>query len=184
MQREIDTYRRNNYRARDARLFYEWELIDKRYCNDKQASYIIRRRNGLGLPVKYEFIFTVKSIIGVKEPDETGLQHPIFGNEHKMSITIPNNYPEVNGQPEFMFTTDVWHPNIRYFGDFRGRVCLNTVDSGTQTNLITYIDRVISYLTYEDYHAKNEYPYPEDLDVAEWVLKQAEPNGWLNFDQC
>jgi hypothetical protein len=183
MIKEIEMYKDRNYVGKDARLFKEWEMIDRRYENSTQGSYIIRKRNGIGLPIVFDIVFNVKTIIGVQQPDENGLQKPIYGKEHVMRISLPNNYPSADGQPEFMFTTAIWHPNVRFFGDFKGRVCLNTGDSGVQTHLVDYIDRVISYLMYEDYHARNEYPYPEDLDVAEWVLSQAEPKGWVNFDQ-
>jgi len=183
MEREIDSYKDKNFVGKDARLFKEWEMIDKRYFNDEQSEYIIRKRNGLGLPIVYDIVFNIKSIIGVEEPDEQGLKKPIFGKGHIMRISLPNNYPGADGQPEFMFTTPVWHPNIRFFGDFKGRVCLNTSDHGAQTRLVDYIDRVTKYLTYEDYHAKNEYPYPEDLDVSEWVITQGEPNKWVYFEQ-
>lgn len=183
MPREIDNYKGMNYSGKDTRLFKEWEMIDQRYRDDKQCEYIIRRRNGAGLPIVFDIIFNIKTIIGVESADEQGLQKPIFGKEHKMRITLPNNYPAADGQPDFMFTTNVWHPNIQYYGDFKGHVCLNTHDHGVHTHLVNYIDRVIGYLTYEDYHAKNEYPYPQDLEVAEWVLNQAETQGWLPFEQ-
>ena len=183
MNKEIEAFKGTNFSGKDARLFKEWELIDKRYDFDTQGSYIIRKRNGLGLPTVFDIVFDVKSIVGVSEPDESGLKKPIFGKEHVMRITLPNNYPSSDGQPEFKFTTPVWHPNIRFYGDFKGRVCLNTGDSGVHTHLVEYIDRVIDYLTYSDYHARNEYPYPEDLDVAEWVIKQGEPQEWVKFKQ-
>jgi len=183
MEREIENYKGRHYIGKDARLFKEWEKIDKRFENDPIGSYIIRKRNGLGLPIIFDIIFNIKSIVRVAQPNESGLQEPVFGTNHIMRITLPNNYPSADGQPEFVFTTDVWHPNVRFFGDFKGRVCLNTGDSGVHTHLVHYIDRVIDYLKYEDYHARNEYPYPEDLDVAEWVLKQGEPKGWVSFDQ-
>jgi len=183
MAGEIDSYKGKNYAGKEARLFKEWEMMDRRYKDDKQCEYIIRKRNGAGLPVVLDIVFNIKTIVGVEPADEKGLQKPVFGNEHVMRITLPNNYPSADGQPDFKFITPVWHPNIRYFGDFKGRVCLNTRDHGVHTPLINYIDKVISYLTYEDYHAKNEYPYPEDLEVAEWVLTQAEPQEWLNFNQ-
>jgi len=183
MEKEIDIYRSKNFTGKDARLFREWEMLDKRIEKNPQIAYIIRKRNGNGLPIVFDIIFKVKSIVGVSKSDNSDLLTPVFGKEHTMRISLPNNYPSADGQPEFVFSSDVWHPNIRFFGDFKGRVCLNTGDSGVQTNLVDYIDRVLDYLKYEDYHAKNEYPYPEDLDVAEWVLKQGEPNGWIVFDQ-
>jgi len=183
MEREINSYKDRNFVGKDARLFKEWQLLDRRIENSSELAYIIRKRNGTGLPIVFDIIFKVKSIVAVSKEENSDLQKPVFGNEHVMRITLPNNYPSADGQPEFVFTTDVWHPNIRYYGDFKGRVCLNTGDSGVHTHLIDYIERVIDYLKYEDYHAKNEYPYPEDLDVAEWVLKQGEPNGWVVFAQ-
>ena len=74
-----------------------------------------------------------------------------------------------------------WHPNIRYFGEFAGRVCINMAD--TYTDLLWGVRRVASYLRYETYHALLESPYPEDLKVATWVMRQGEPNGWLLFEQ-
>ena len=183
MEHEIEKFKETKFSGRDARLFKEWEMIDRRYYNDSQGAYIIRKRNGAGLPIVFDIVLNVKTIIGVKENENPEMKKPLFGNEHVMRIMLPNNYPAADGQPEFKFTTDVWHPNIRYFGDFKGRVCLNTGDSGVHTHLVDYIDRVIDYLTYSDYHALNEYPYPEDLDVAEWVIKQGEPNGWVRFKQ-
>jgi hypothetical protein len=53
----------------------------------------------------------------------------------------------------------------------------------TYTDLLWGIRRVASYLRYETYHALMESPYPEDLKVAAWVIRQGEPNGWLLFEQ-
>jgi hypothetical protein len=163
-------------------LLNEWDKIDA-YCqHENEISYIIRRRNPSGIPLAYDIIYKINSITGVEDKDENGLQKPVFGKQHMLRINIPNNYPNVDGgYPEIKFTSDVWHPNIRYFGDFKGRVCLNFEDSGTETPLIDYIERIADYLRYTDYHALNEYPYPEDQTVAQWVLEQAEPQNWLNF---
>lgn len=180
--RELEQYRDKIKPGRETRLFKEWESIDDFLENTEEISYIIRKRNPTGIPLVYDIIFDVNSIVGVEEPDEQGLQKPIFGKRHVLRINIPNNYPSTDGgYPDFKFTTDVWHPNIRYFGDFKGRVCLNFEDSGTFTMLSDYIDKIHYYLLYQDYHALNEYPYPEDQIVAQWVLEQAEPQGWLNF---
>jgi len=182
MQVGIDKHRGIKYIGKDARLFNEWEKIDERFKDDGQVSYIIRKRNALDLPTEYDIYFNIKTITGVEEADEQGLQKPIFEKkEHEMRITLPNNYP--GAEVLFTFRTPVWHPNIRYFGDFKGHVCLNQRDNGVFTSLVEYIDRVIHYLLYEDYHAINDYPYPEDLEVAKWVREQAEPQGWLQFKQ-
>ncbi len=180
--KELEKYRNKIKAGRETRLFKEWENIDNYIQNHPEVSYIIRKRNPTGIPLIYEISFNIRSIVDVENTDEKGFQKPIFGDRHVLRITIPNNYPSVDGGfPDFRFTTNVWHPNIRFFGDFKGRVCLNFEDSGTFTSLSEYIDKIVDYLRYTDYHALNEYPYPEDQTVAQWVLEQAEPQGWLNF---
>ena len=190
MEREIDQYRDILFSDQNERLFSEWEEIDKLFGNDKEISIVIRKRNTYKLPITYEVIYNIKSICGVKAKDETGLQHPEFADNFRMRISLPNNYPSADAPPAFQFLTydksgntipHPWHPNIRYFGDFAGRVCLNFKDSGTFANLAWHIGRVANYLKYNIFHAENIYPFPEDPVVAEWVTDQAAPNEWLKF---
>jgi hypothetical protein len=54
---------------------------------------------------------------------------------------------------------------------------------GVMASLKSLVLRVEQYLKYQDYHAQNTYPYPEDQNVAEWVREEAEPNGWTRFPQ-
>lgn len=188
MERELDRYKGQRFIGRNARLLKEWEAIDEKLRFRKDIAYIIRKRNEEGLPTVYEIIYTIPSFCNVAEPDESGLRYPVYHDEFYLRINIPNNYPSVDSKLEFMFrTTDntgkeiphPWHPNIRFYGDFAGRVCLNTKACGTYTDLAWYVERVASYLRYEKYHAHNVAPYPEDNKVAEWVLEQGEPQGWI-----
>ena len=180
---EIDFYKDKVTPGRDTRLYNEWKMMDAAYSSDDAISYGITKRNPSGMPVAYTITFRIKSITGVEEPDAQGLQRPVFGDKHILQITIPNNYPSADGgYPDFKFTTDVWHPNIRYFGEFKGHVCLNFEMSGTSTPLAEYISRIAAYLRYDDYHALDEEPFPEDQTVAQWVRAQAEPNKWTIFD--
>jgi len=172
--------------GRDARLLIEWEELDAFCRKNKHIAYTVRKRNPIGLPVEYQIYYKVTSIIGV---EETPPRKPVFANSHTMLITLPNNYPAANGNPEFKFVTDgkdhifvPWHPNIRYSGAFEGRVCLNSKEMGVRAKLKDLVKRVEQYLRYEMYHAKNIHPYPEDQNVAEWVREEAEPNGWLSFE--
>ena len=175
---------------RDACLWKEWKEVDSLCTKRKEnsanprepsISYIIRKKNAMGLPTEYEIWYRVKSIIGVEKTKAP--RAPIFGYLHKLSIVLPNNYPSADGNPIFTFRTDVWHPNIRYSGSFKGHVCLNSKDMGVMASLKSLILRVEQYLKYNDYHAQNVYPYPEDQNVAEWVREEAEPNGWTRFMQ-
>lgn len=176
--------------GRDARLLLEWQELDslcaKRKAESKDPrkpsiSYIIRRKNVLGLPTEYEIWYRCKSIVGVKD---TGVpREPIFGYLHKMSIVLPSGYPAADGNPIFKFRSDIWHPNIRHSGNFKGHVCLTIKEMGVLASLKVLVLRVEQYLKYQLYHAQNTYPYPEDQNVAEWVREEGEPNGWTRFGQ-
>ena len=186
----INNFNQKELSGRDARLWKEWKDLDS-LCAKRKAqaenprtpsiSYIIRRKNVMGLPTEYEIWYRVKSIVGVKEGSVP--REPIFGNLHKMSIVLPNNYPSADGNPIFTFRTDIWHPNIRYSGSFKGHVCLTIKEMGVLASLKDLVLRVERYLKYQLYHAQNTYPYPEDQNVAEWVREEGEPNGWTRFGQ-
>ncbi len=190
----ISDLRRRKLTIQGKRLLREWEEVDRLCLNNKHISYIIRRRNSEGLPVTYEIIYRIRSIVGVSEAREfevqTGRNHviknlrePIYDNEHRMRISLPNNFPSARGNPQLFFITDIWHPNIRYSGKFKGRVCSNEKDLGVITSLASRILRIGQYLQYQLYHAIDVYPYPEDSIVAEWVREEAEPMNWVNLSE-
>ena len=190
MNDAINNFNTKELSGRDARLWQEWKDLDV-LCEKRKASspnprqpsisYIIRRKNVMGIPTEYEIWYRVKSIVGVEDTQPP--RKPKFGNLHKMSIVLPNNYPSADGNPIFTFRTDVWHPNIRYSGSFKGHVCLTIKEMGVMASLKDLVLRVERYLKYQMYHAKNTYPYPEDQNVAEWVREEGEPNGWTKFSQ-
>lgn len=190
MNELINKYSMKELSGRDSRLVREWQELDS-LCAKRKAestnpnrpsiSYIIRRKNVLGIPTEYEIWYRCRSIVGVREG--TIPRPPIFGYLHKMSIILPNNYPGADGNPEFKFITDIWHPNIRHSGNFQGKVCLTIKEMGVLASLKTLVLRVEQYLKYQMYHAQNTYPYPEDMNVAEWVREEGEPNGWIRFRQ-
>lgn len=181
-------------KGRNRRLFHEWKRLDERLSGRKDISYAITRLNAKGLPVQYRIVYGIRSICGVEKVerlDEPGIENvPLFASEFKMQIDIPEDYPCMDAFPSFCFFTETvdgqeiphpWHPNIRYFGDFAGRVCLNAPDS--YMDIAWYVERIALYLRYELYHAVQEPPYPEDMKVARWVLRQGEPMKWIFFDQ-
>jgi len=186
----IDKFHLKELSGRDARLLLEWQQLDS-LCAKRKAtspnprkpslSYVIRKKNIMGLPTEYEIWYRCKSIVGVKDMGVP--REPIFGYLHKMSIVLPNNYPAADGNPIFTFRTDIWHPNIRNSGSFKGHVCLTIKEMGVLASLKDLVLRVEHYLKYQLYHAQNIYPYPEDQNVAEWVREEGEPNGWTRFGQ-
>lgn len=190
MNKLINKFNQKELSGRDARLLQEWRELDT-LCSKRRAassnprkpslSYIIRRKNIMDLPTEYEIWYRCKSIIGVK--DSAVPREPIFGYLHKMSIVLPNNYPSADGNPIFTFRTNIWHPNIRYSGSFKGHVCLTIKEMGVLASLKDLVLRVERYLKYQLYHAQNTYPFPEDQNVAEWIREEGEPNGWTRFGQ-
>ncbi len=180
--------------GRNRRLLYEWRKIEERLERRSDIVCHVASVNAQQLPVSYLVDYHVRSISGVTHldrfEDPTVSHAPLFASHFVMRIDIPDQYPCVDAPPSFHFltadaeghaTAHPWHPNIRYFGAMAGRVCINMAD--TYTDLIWGVERVKQYLTYETYHAIAEPPYPEDLQVASWVLREGEPNGWLSFRQ-
>lgn len=180
--------------GKNRRLLAEWQLMEKRLAGRQDISYEITERNAAGMPTGYLVHYQLKSICGVGDverlDDPRVSNPPLFATGFRMSIQLPDGYPSVDAQPAFQFLTadeqgqpipHPWHPNIRYFGTFAGRVCINMAD--TFTDLVWGVLRVADYLRYDVYHAVQEPPYPEDLKVAAWVIMQGEPNGWIYFNQ-
>ena len=169
--------------GRQRRRQYEYEQL-RRLCSERNDIVLeVTEQDGDGIPTAYAVTYRIHSICGIREADHT----PLFADEFCMLLTLPDDYPMVDAPPEFRFVKKTadhalpWHPNIRYYGEMAGRVCLNQLN--TFTDLAWGVERVALYLRYELYHALHEPPYPEDLEVAAWVRQYGEPNEWIFFDQ-
>ena len=167
--------------GRNRRLLHEWQMMDQGLSARPDIQWRINRTNADGLPISYLIDYHIRSICGVTDSESK----PVYADHFRMVIDLPDAFPCVDGAPEFRFLTEEnnepiphpWHPNIRYYGPMAGRVCLNRTD--TYSDLVWGVKRIATYLTYERYHAVNEPPYPEDQQVAAWVIRIAEPNGWI-----
>lgn len=192
--RESSRYDKSQLSGRNRRLLYEWQQLEQRLERRHDITCEVIRRNTAGMPTAYLINYQMRSICGVTNMERFGepgvVNQPQYATGYKMRIDLPEGYPSVDAPPVFRFMIQdekgqpiphPWHPNIRYFGDFAGRVCINMVD--TYTDLIWGVERVAQYLRYDLYHAVSEPPYPEDLKVAAWVIRQGEPNEWIYFDQ-
>ena len=192
--RESSRYDKGQLSGRNRRLLYEWQQLEQRLEGRRDITCEVVRRNTAGMPTAYLICYQLRSICGVSNIEHFGepgvVNQPQYATGYKMRIDLPEGYPSVDAPPVFRFMIQdekgqpiphPWHPNIRYFGDFAGRVCINMVD--TYTDLIWGVERVAQYLRYNLYHALSEPPYPEDLKVASWVIRQGEPNEWIYFNQ-
>ena len=176
--------------GRNRRLLYEWQKMEEGLSVRSDIRWGVKRTNAEGLPVCYQVEYLIRSICGVTDVErlgEKGVENkPLYADHFRMIVELPDAFPCVDGAPVFQFLTEdeegnplphPWHPNIRFSGSMAGRVCLNRTD--TFTDLVWGVKRVATYLTYERYHALAEPPYPEDMQVASWVIRQAEPKGWI-----
>lgn len=190
-----DSYIPGSLSGRNRRLLHEWRTLEERFDGRSDVSVSVAAVNAAGLPVRYRVDYHLRSICGVEGVErlgEPGVSNPpLFADRFCMEIELPASYPCVDGAPVFRFLTadgqgralpHPWHPNIRWFGPMAGRVCLNMSDS--YTDLAWGVARIADYLRYELYHAVAEPPYPEDLQVAAWVVRQGEPHEWIYFDQA
>ncbi|MBK8566743.1 MAG: hypothetical protein IPN76_26280 [Saprospiraceae bacterium] len=130
----------------------------------------VMRTTDLDIPVLYRVHYRFKSIIGINEDFS-----PIYGNHHIAELSLERPYPL---EPcKVYMKSDLWHPNIKWQGMAKGRVCANVDRMGVTFGLSELVLWVGEILQYKNYHAKNEPPFPEDINVAQWVREYAEPNG-------
>lgn len=174
--------------GRNRRLLYEWRQLEQGLFDRSDIACHVHSTNAHGLPISYLVDYSIHSLCGVTNIENLNqpgiINEPLYADHFRLLIELPPNYPQIDAPPLFRFLSQPtfplpWHPNIRFFGNFAGRVCLNATD--TYTELLWGVRRIASYLRYECYHAINEPPYPEDLQVAQWVVRQGEPNGWIFF---
>ena len=159
---------------RDNRLATEHELLDDFCKQSKLISYEAKKRKGGLPPERYLIHFKVKSIIGIDAS-----QKPIYGEDHTAEIKISPEYP-LGGQPGCYMTTPLWHPNIKFDGEFAGKICINKEALGHWHTMDMLAERIGEMLQYKNYHAINTPPYPEDAKVATWVRDFAEPMNIVN----
>lgn len=134
---------------------------------------VVETRSPLKIPCVYHIHFLFKSIIGINDN-----QTPNYGFRHTAMVTFPPRYPIE--APELYMQSDVWHPNIKSDGKYKGRICGNTKGFGLGFDLYLLIIRMGEILQYKQYHAENTPPFPEDIHAARWVMEYAEPNGIAN----
>ena len=140
------------------------------------SEYIDYEVKGEKAPVysTFELTYHVKSIIGVDDDF-----NPKFGEKHVVEIQLPANYPQEPARCKAL--SDVWHPNIKWHGNYKGRICTNNKEFGKLFSLAELALRVGEMLQYKNYHAFNTPPYPEDEKVARWVREFAEDKGIISL---
>lgn len=160
------------------RLALDHMNLDELCDRSDKLEYEVLQRYGSGVPYEYLVTYKVKSITSVD-----GNQNPIYGEEHKIKITLPEGYPSVEGNPKCFAQTDIWHPNIKHDGELKGRICYTAKALGAWSGLDMLVNRIGEILQYKNYHAVDVDPWPEDTEVAKWVREYAEPNDIINKEK-
>lgn len=137
-----------------------------------------------GLPISYYIEYRVRSIVGIDDD-----YNPIYSDKHVLNAKLNAVSPF---QISYHFESDIWHPNVKYDGRFKGRVQILS-DSSFNTeisepfpsisNLTSGVINIGKMLQYKIYSANQEPPFPEDLTVAKWVKGFAEKQKIVNKDE-
>jgi ubiquitin-protein ligase len=141
-----------------------------------KIKYEITKQRGRMPPTGYRINYYVKSIVGVDDG-----RMPIYGNHHIVDIDIPTGYPIESITP--FAKSDIWHPNIRWVGDLKGRVCTTAKHLSAGMSLDLLVLRIGEIIQYKNYLAENVEPWPEDAFVAQWVREVGEPKGIINYKE-
>lgn len=161
--------------GRRARLILEYEqLINLEKRSDFIKIEPVNKIEGMP-PEEYIITFTCRGIAGLR-PDNS----PEFAEFHQVSMKLSSNFP--NQEPYLKWLTPIWHPNIEHKEPHH--VCTNNVQNWFSTKSLK--DLVVSLgemVQYRRYHAEWVAPFPLDKEVADWVIKFAEPNGFLNQEK-
>ena len=122
-------------------------------------------------PEEYIVIFRCKGVAGITKENK-----PVYAELHKVRITLNSGFPGT--EPALEWLTPIWHPNILHVPPHN--VCTHNLDSWWPgQRLVNLILKLGDLVQYKHYHAVDEFPYPLDKKVAEWVVNYAEPSGIL-----
>jgi hypothetical protein len=122
-------------------------------------------------PEKYLISYTCRGIVGVRQDGQ-----PVVAEHHQLKMYLDHDYPR--SEPHLLFLTPLWHPNVS-FSEPR-KVCTDRAKSWwAGKDLDELVLLVGEMVQYKIYHAKEEPPFPQDVQVAQWVRSFAEPRGLI-----
>lgn len=126
-------------------------------------------------PDKYVITFTCR---GIARIDESG--EPVESHLHRVSMYISRDFPRQ--EPHLKWLTQIWHPNIEH--DEPHHVCTNNVQNFYATKGLDDLVLILGEMVqYKRYHAVWQQPWPYDKEVADWVVRYAEPRGIVGHDK-
>ncbi|MCB0631637.1 MAG: hypothetical protein R2824_02475 [Saprospiraceae bacterium] len=164
--------------AFDRRKAADYMALYKLCAQSRKLSFDVVDYNKKQIPIEYNVTYrNVKGIIGINAD-----KSPRFGLDHVLNIWLAPKYPQPEAKCKFL--TDIWHPNVRYAGPTKGRVCYNSRDLPADYQLDELVEFIGKMIQYKNYHAiLDKPPYPEDPEVAKWVVEYAEPLGLVDYSR-
>ena len=95
--------------GRNRRLLHEWRTLEEGLEGRSDITCRVLTTNAEGLPTAYLVNYSVRSISGVTNVEhlnESGVSNePVYDDHFTMQVTLPANYPQVDGAPVFHFLT-------------------------------------------------------------------------------
>lgn len=174
---ELPKYNLQSLNPIERRLAKELKAVHEVCANNDFISYSILDDDYTKRPPrKYRINYNIKSFVGINEKG-----HPIVGENHVVDLEIPKHYPLESVMP--YAKTDIWHPNIKWDGPYKGHICGNVKDFGKTYTLDLMIMRIANIIEYKNYLAENIPPFPEEEKAAKWIREFAEPNGFVNGEE-
>lgn len=171
---DLPKYNLQSLNPIERRLAKELEAVHEVCLHNDFINYTILDEDYTRRPPrKYRINYNIKSFVGI---DESG--RPLVGDSHIVDLEIPKHYPLESVMP--YAKTDIWHPNIKWDGPYKGHICGNVKDFGKTYTLDLMIMRIANIIEYKNYLAENIPPFPEEEKAAKWVRDFAEPNGFIN----
>lgn len=167
----------------EKRLLKDFIEIFRILRTSNKIFFEIKEFGSKEFPKDYLIEYRIDSITGINKD-----RSPIIKNNHKLEIKIPTDYPKSSILCYFL--TDVWHPNIKYDGKFKGRIQLlndeNNEYSKITKDFLSLVDIIVNIgkmLQYKLYNANQTSPFPEDISVAKWVKEFAEKKNIVNKEK-
>ena len=101
---------------------------------------------------------------------------PYYGGFFRLKINFPDNYP--NSPPEIFFITPIWHPNITFSTNEKGKVCISQLNNWNPNRRIIGILIAIYALLVD--------PYPKsalNTDAAKPLLQLEKKEYYKNNNE-
>jgi len=127
-------------------------------------------------PEKYVVTYTCRGIARINADDS-----PVPSNFHQVQMYLGREFP--THEPHLKWLTQIWHPNIQH--EEPHQVCTNNLQNWFPAKpLVDLVVAMGEMVQYKWYLAEWKPPYPLDREVADWVIRYAQPKGLFSHERA